>query len=81
MCFISPSTKEEALQTATFTLVLATLLHELEHLAIHTWKYTTHRAGGWVGGGWVFKRNLGNSECAPQQLSILAVKSQKIKCA
>lgn len=76
MCFISPSTKEEA----TFTLVLATLLHELEHLAIHTWKYTTHRVGVGVGGG-VFKRNLGNSECAPQQLSILAVKSQKIKCA
>lgn len=49
MCFISPSTKEEA----TFTLVLATLLHELEHLAIHTWKYTTHRVG--VGGGGCLK--------------------------
>lgn len=45
MCFIFPSTMEEALQTATFTLVLAMLLNELEHLAIHTWKHTTHRGG------------------------------------
>lgn len=42
MCFISPFTKEEALQTATFTLLLAALLNELKHLSIHMWKYTTH---------------------------------------
>lgn len=39
MCFISPFIKEEALQTATFTLLLAAPLNELEHLSIC---YTTH---------------------------------------
>ncbi len=42
LCFIFPFTKEEALQTATFTPLLAALLNELKHLSIHMWKYTTH---------------------------------------
>lgn len=43
LCFIFPFTKEEALQTATFTPLLAALLNELKHLSIHMWKYTTER--------------------------------------
>lgn len=43
LCFISPLTKKEALQTATFTPLLAALLNELKPFSIYTWKYTTHK--------------------------------------
>lgn len=43
LCFISPFTKKEALQTATFTPLLAALLNELKPFSIYTWKYTTHK--------------------------------------
>lgn len=42
LCFIYPFTKKEALQTATFTPLLAAPLNELKHFSIHMWKYTTH---------------------------------------
>lgn len=42
-CVLSPLLqKKRPRKQPPFALVLATLLNELEHLSIQTWKYTTH---------------------------------------
>lgn len=42
-CVLSPLLqKKRPRKQPPFALVLATLLNELEHLSIHSWKYTTH---------------------------------------